>query len=116
MGKATPKAGGTRPLHDGRHRQCSIGGRGSPNEAPLYKLFGVNAELLIDHAWGWEPVTIADVKAYKPSTNSISSGQVLQSPYPCNKAKLIVREMTDLLALDLVDKGLVANQLVLTIG
>jgi DNA polymerase V len=97
--------------------RCSIGGPADHrNEALLYKLFGVNAELLIDHAWGWEPVTIADVKAYKPSTNSISSGQVLQSPYPCNKAKLIVREMTDLLALDLVDKGLVANQLVLTIG
>lgn len=97
--------------------RCSIGKpTDRHNEALLYKLFGVNAELLIDHAWGWEPVTIADVKAYKPSTNSISSGQVLQSPYPCNKAKLIVREMTDLLALDLVDKGLVANQLVLTIG
>ena len=97
--------------------RCSIGGPADcHNEALLYKLFGVNAELLIDHAWGWEPVTIADVKAYKPSTNSISSGQVLQSPYPCNKAKLIVREMTDLLALDLVDKGLVTNQLVLTIG
>ncbi len=97
--------------------RCSIGGPADHrNEALLYKLFGVNAELLIDHAWGWEPVTIADVKAYKPSTNSISSGQVLQSPYPCNKAKLIVREMTDLLALDLVDKGLVTNQLVLTVG
>jgi len=97
--------------------RCSIGKPADRhNEALLYKLFGVNAELLIDHAWGWEPVTIADVKAYKPSTNSISSGQVLQSPYPCNKAKLIVREMTDLLALDLVDKGLVTNQLVLTIG
>ena len=97
--------------------RCSIGKpTDHHNEALLYKLFGVNAELLIDHAWGWEPVTIADVKAYKPSTNSISSGQVLQSPYPCNKAKLIVREMTDLLALDLVDKGLVTNQLVLTIG
>lgn len=97
--------------------RCSIGKpTDRHNEALLYKLFGVNAELLIDHAWGWEPVTIADVKAYKPSTNSISSGQVLQSPYPCNKAKLIVREMTDLLALDLVDKGLVTNQLVLTIG
>lgn len=97
--------------------RCSMG---SPtdihNEALLYKLFGVNAELLIDHAWGWESVTIAHVKAYKPATNSISSGQVLQSPYTCNKAKLIVREMTDLLVLDLVDKGLVTDQLVLTIG
>ena len=97
--------------------RCSIG---KPtdfhNEALLYKLFGVNAELLIDHAWGWEPCTIADIKAYKPSTNSIGSGQVLQSPYPFDKAKIIVREMADLLVLDLVDKGLVTDQLVLTVG
>lgn len=97
--------------------RCSIG---QPtdyhNEALLYQLFGVNAELLIDHAWGWEPCMIADVKAYKPSTNSIGSGQVLQSPYPFDKAKLIVREMTDLLVLDLVDKGLVTDQMVLTVG
>ena len=86
------------------------------NEDLLYKLFGINAELLIDHAWGWESCTIADVKAYKPSTNSICSGQVLHCPYPFEKAKLIVREMTDLLALDLVDKGLVTDQMVLTIG
>ncbi|MBQ8766458.1 MAG: DNA methylase [Clostridia bacterium] len=82
----------------------------------LYKLFGINAELLIDHAWGWEPCTIADVKSYKPSTNSLSSGQVLQSPYYFNKAKLVTREMTELLVLDLVEKGLVTNQIVLTIG
>lgn len=82
----------------------------------LYKLFGVNAELLIDHAWGWEPCTMEEVKSYKPSTNSISSGQVLSQPYPFDKARLIVREMTDLLVLDLVDKGLVTDQLVLTIG
>lgn len=97
--------------------RCSIG---KPtdfhNEALLYKLFGINAELLIDHAWGWEPCTIADVKAYKPTTNSIGSGQVLQYPYPSAKAKLIVREMTDLLVLDLVDKGLVTDQLTLTVG
>ena len=97
--------------------RCSIG---KPtdyyNEGLLYKLFGINAELLIDHAWGWEPCTIADIKAYKPSTNSLGSGQVLQSPYPFDKAKLIVREMTDLLVLDLVDKRLVADQLVLTVG
>jgi DNA polymerase V len=97
--------------------RCSIG---KPtdyyNEDLLYKLFGINAELLIDHAWGWEPCTIADIKAYKPSTNSIGSGQVLQYPYPFDKAKLIVREMTDLLALDLVDKRLVTDQLVLTVG
>lgn len=97
--------------------RCSIG---KPtdyyNEALLYKLFGVNAELLIDHAWGWEPCTIADIKAYKPSTNSLGSGQVLPHPYSFEKAKLIIREMTDLLVLDLVDKGLVTDQIVLTIG
>jgi len=86
------------------------------NEELLFRLFGINAELLIDHAWGWEPCTIADVKAYKPAGKSISSGQVLQSPYAFDKAKLIVREMTDLLVLDLVDKGLVTDQMVLTIG
>jgi len=86
------------------------------NEDLLYKLFGVNAELLIDHAWGWEPCTIADVKAYKPSTNSLSSGQVLQQPYSFEKAKLVTREMTELLVLDLVEKELVTNQMVLTIG
>ena len=86
------------------------------NEDLLYKLFGINAELLIDHAWGWEPCTIADIKAYRPSTNSIGSGQVLQSAYTFGKAKLILREMTDLLVLDLVDKKLVTDQLVLTVG
>lgn len=91
--------------------RCSI-----QNEDMLYKLFGVNAELLIDHAWGWEPCTIAEIKAYKPSTNSIGSGQVLQSPYTFEKAGVIVREMTDLLVLDLVDKGLVTDQMVLTVG
>ena len=97
--------------------RCSVG---KPtdyyNEKMLYQLFGVNAELLIDHAWGWEPCTIADVKAYKPESNSVGSGQVLQCPYPFEKAKLVVREMTDLLVLDLVDKGLVTNQIVLTVG
>ncbi len=82
----------------------------------MYKLFGVNAELVIDHAWGWEPCTIADIKAYKPASNSISSGQVLEHPYSFEKARLIVREMTDLLVLDLVDKGLVTDQMALTIG
>lgn len=97
--------------------RCSIGKTTDYyNEALLYKLFGVNAELLIDHAWGWEPCTIADIKAYKPSTNSLGSGQVLQYPYDFHKAKLIVQEMTDLLVLDLVDKGLVTDQMVLTIG
>ena len=97
--------------------RCSLGKPGDYyNEDLLYKLFGINAELLIDHAWGWEPCTIADIKAYKPSTNSICSGQVLQCAYPFDKAKLIVREMTDLLVLDLVDKRLVTDQLVLTVG
>jgi len=97
--------------------RCSLGGPGEyHNEDLLYKLFGINAELLIDHAWGWEPTTIELVKQYKPEVNSVSSGQVLQSPYDFDKAKLIVREMTDLLVLDLVDKGLMTDQVVLTIG
>ena len=86
------------------------------NEDLLYKLFGKNAELLIDHAWGWEPTTIAAIKAYRPSSNSLSSGQVLHCPYEADKAKLVVREMTDLLVLDLVDKGLVTDQMALTVG
>lgn len=97
--------------------RCSIGKASDYyNEDLLYKLLGINAELLIDHAWGWEPCTIADIKAYKPSTNSIGSGQVLHCAYTFDKARLIVREMTDLLVLDLVDKRLVTNQLVLTVG
>ena len=97
--------------------RCSIGRPGDfHSENLLYKLFGVNAELLIDHAWGWEPCTIADVKAYKPGSTSMGSGQVLHHPYTFDKARLVVREMADLLALDLVDKGLVTNQLVLTVG
>lgn len=97
--------------------RCSIG---KPedfyNEELLYKMFGINAELLIDHAWGWEPCTLADVKAYKPDSNSISMGQVLQCPYDFSKARLVVKEMVDLLALDLLDKKVVTKQLVLTIG
>ena len=97
--------------------KCSVGDiNGFYNEDLLYKLFGVNAELLIDHAWGWESCTISDIKAYKPDSNSISSGQVLQYPYSFEKARLIVHEMTDLLVLDLVDKGLVTDQIVLTVG
>ena len=97
--------------------RCSIGKpQDYYNEELLYKLFGINAELLIDHAWGWEPCTIADVKAYKPENSSLGSGQVLQCPYSFEKGKLIVQEMTDLLVLDLVDKGLVTDQMVLTIG
>lgn len=86
------------------------------SEDYLYKLFGVNAELLIDHAWGWEPCTITDVKNYSPENNSISSGQVMQQPCDYDHTELIVREMADLLVLDLVDKGLVTNQIVLTVG
>lgn len=91
--------------------ECSV-----YNEDVLYNMFGVNAELLIDHAWGWEPCTIADIKSYKPENNSISSGQVLQCPYSFEKGRLIVHEMTDLLVLDLVDKGLATDQIVLTVG
>ena len=86
------------------------------NEDLLYKLFGKNAELLIDHAWGWEPCTVEAIKAYKPSTNSLGSGQVLHCPYEAEKAKLVLREMADLLVLDLVDKGLVTDQIVITVG
>lgn len=97
--------------------RCSLGKSDDfYNEAFLYKLFGINAELLIDHAWGWEPTTIAEIKSYRPQKNSLGSGQVLQSPYTADKAKLIVKEMTDLLVLDLVDKKLITDQLVLTIG
>ena len=97
--------------------RCSLGKPGEFHcEDLLYQLFGVNAELLIDHAWGWEPCTIADIKAYKPQSNSLGSGQVLHCPYTAEKGKLVAREMTDLLVLDLVDKGLVTNQMVLTVG
>ena len=97
--------------------RCSLGRpEDFYNEELLYRLFGINAELLIDHAWGWEPCTIKEVKAYRPENSSLGSGQVLQCPYSFEKGKLIVREMADLLALDLVDKGLVADQVVLTIG
>lgn len=97
--------------------RCSIGKETDYyNEDLLYELFGINAELLIDHAWGYEPCTIAEIKAYKPETHSISSGQVLSTPYDFEKAKLVVREMTDLLVLDLVDKHLLTDQIVLTVG
>lgn len=82
----------------------------------FYKEFGVNAELLIDHAWGWEPVTMDLVKAYRPETRSMSSGQVLQCPYPYDKARTVVQEMADNVALDLVEQHLATNQIVLTIG
>lgn len=97
--------------------RCSLGQDGDyHNEDLLYKMFGINAELLIDHAWGYEPTTMELVKAYQPETNCISCGQVLQCPYDAEKGKLIVREMTDLLALNLVEKRLVTDQMTLTIG
>ena len=97
--------------------RCSVGKPGEYyNEELLYRLFGVNAELLIDHAWGWEPCTMADIKAYKPRSSSVGSGQVLHCPYPFEKARLVAQEMADLLVLDLVDKRLVTDQVVLTVG
>ena len=97
--------------------RCSVGKAGEYyNEELLYRLFGVNAELLIDHAWGWEPCTIADIKAYRPESNSVGAGQVLQCPYPFEKARLVVQEMADSLALSLVEKRLVTRQLTLTVG
>lgn len=97
--------------------RCSLNGPDIyQNEDLLYRLFGINAELLIDHAWGYEPCTIAEIKAYKPETNSISSGQVLQHPYTFDNAKTVILEMADALVLDLVDKSLVTDQIVLTVG
>lgn len=97
--------------------RCSLGKNNEYyNEDLLYKLLGINAELLIDHAWGYEPCTMADIKSYQPDRSSIGSGQVLQEPYDFEKGKLIVREMTDLLVLDLVDKGMVTDQMVLHVG
>lgn len=97
--------------------RCSLGGADEYyNEELLYKLFGINAQLLIDHAWGWEPCTIKDIKAYRPESSSISVGQVLQCPYDYEGGKMILREMTDGLVLDLVDQGLVTSQIVLTVG
>ena len=97
--------------------RCSVGKANELyNEDLLYKLFGINAELLIDHAWGYEPCTMEQIKAYKPETNSICTGQVLHCPYDFDKTRLVVKEMTDLMSLDLVDKGLVTDQIVLTIG
>ena len=86
------------------------------NEGLLYRLFGVNAELLIDHAWGWEPCTMEAVKAYRPETNSFSSGQVLQSPYDCKKARVVIHEMADQMALKLVANRLVAGQVIVSVG
>jgi len=97
--------------------RCSLGGAGDYyNEELLFKLFGINAELLIDHAWGKESCTIGEIKKYQPQSHSVSTGQVLQSPYSYENARLIVREMTDLLVLDLVDKGLVTDHMDLAVG
>ena len=97
--------------------KCSIGKPSEYyNEELLYQMFGINAELLIDHAWGWEPCRMEDIKAYRPETNSISSGQVLQCPYPYDKARLVVREMAEAVAMDLLEKRLVTDQLTLTVG
>ncbi len=96
--------------------RCSLGRADEYyNEDLLYRMFGVNAELLIDHAWGREPVTIADIKAYRPETRSLSRGQVLAEPYPFGKARLVLREMADALALEMAEKGLCTDQLVLTV-
>ena len=86
------------------------------HEDSLYTMFGVNAELLIDHAWGWEPVTMEEVKAYRPEKRSMSSGQVLQEPYTVSKARIVAREMAESIALELVEKREVTDQLTLTIG
>lgn len=97
--------------------RCSVGASNSyHNEDLLYKLFGINAELLIDHAWGWEPCTIADVKSYQPENTSVTSGQVLPCAYEPSKARIVIREMAELLSLDLVDKGIVTDQIVITVG
>ncbi|MBR3692950.1 MAG: DNA methylase [Erysipelotrichales bacterium] len=96
--------------------RCSVSEDIVLNEALLYKLFGINAELLIDHAWGYEPCTMEYIKSYKPSNNSLGSGQVLLYPYTNEKARLVLQEMCEQLALDLVDKGLVTDQIVLTVG
>ena len=97
--------------------RCSIGKPNEYyNEELLYRMFGINAELLIDHAWGWEPCRMQDIKAYRPETNSICSGQVLQCPYSFEKARLVVREMAEAVALDLLEKKLVTDQLALTVG
>lgn len=95
----------------GQIARCSLN-----NEELLYKLFGVSAELLIDHAWGWEPCTIDDIKSYKPEVRSLSNGQVLHSPYPFEQAKTVIMEMADALALELVEKRLTTDQIVITVG
>ena len=100
----------------GMHTMGDIARQSVKEEEMLYKIFGVNAELIIDHAWGWEPCTIDYIKKYKPETNSISSGQVLSCAYDTRKARVVVQEMTDAIALNLVEKHLVADQIVLTVS
>lgn len=100
----------------GLYTMGDIARRSVQNDESLYRMFGKNAELLIDHAWGWEPCTIQAIKAYKPGSQSLGSGQVLHEPYPPEKARLVLREMADLLVLDLVRKGLVTDQIVITVG
>ena len=90
--------------------------RSLTNPESLYRMFGVNAELLIDHAWGWEPCLISDIKAYRPDEHSLSNGQVLSEPYTFAKARVVALEMTDLLVMEMVSKKLVADQMVLTVG
>ena len=98
------------------HTMGDIARQSVTNENLLYKLFGVNAELLIDHAWGWEPVSMTQVKAYRPETKSISSGQVLQEPYSSEKARIVVLEMADSISFDLIEQKMLTDQIVLTIG
>ena len=86
------------------------------DEDVLYQEFGINAELLIDHAWGYEPVTIEDIKKYKPKNNSLSIGQVLSRPYTHNEARLIIKEMADSLSMDLTKKELLTDQIVIAFG
>lgn len=112
IGRATARKLAERGMYTmGDVARCSL-----TNQDLLYHMFGVNAELLIDHAWGYEPATMAEIKSYKPKMNSLSSGQVLPEPYPADKARIVIHEMTDLLVLSMVEKGLVTNQMVLTVG
>ena len=101
---------------NGMFTMGDVARRSVEDEDLLYRLFGINAELLIDHAWGWEPCTIADIRAYRPESSSLSSGQVLQSPYRFAQGRVVVQEMTDQLVLSLVEKGLMTDQMVLTVG
>ena len=100
----------------GLYTMGDIARRSLQNEESLYRMFGKNAELLIDHAWGWEPCTMEAIKAYHPGSRSLGSGQVLHEPYEAEKARLVLREMADLLVLELVEKRLVTDQIVITVG